>query len=574
MSDTGEDASGYSPLLAQMLKVDPNKLGDVSLSALGRQAMGSETEAYKAAVAEVTAAREAMKAALENRKGRIDPTMLALAQGFLAPTKTGSFGESLGTAIGSYQLAQAKEESRAAELAKMRLDLANSAIREEKEAATLGLNVASKLTPKFTALQQQVQSEGIDPRSPKGIQRILELQAIDKATPEMREFAASQGILLTDPTFASRFRVAQANKPLTDVGARLGVDLATPEGRQSAQAELQREAFRRENPEVAKALASFGGDPLKISDRQRAEEIVTREAFRRENPEVAKALASFGGDPLKIADRLRAQEIVTRARNLEESSKSQSIATSRLQADRLRQEIEENRRTGNPTAVAETARAAGVPLDTRDRYAGLTPKEKAEKQTRDREAADKYVSEKINPFLAGLDDDVNNLRRALELNKQINTGIVKGMGYGVGEAAKYLSGDRAKFNEFDSLAALSAKQNRIPGDSNVSNIDVQMMRLGTFSSDKERSSNDTIIQYQLAQRLRDRDYQNYMSNYAAVNGAITPHATAEWRRYLDANPIIARDKNGKLIMNPNWVSHTTYFAAPRVKVDATGKEKR
>jgi len=538
MSDTGEDASGYSPLLAQMLKVDPNKLGDVSLSALGRQAMGSETEAYKAAVAEVTAAREAMKAALENRKGRIDPTMLALAQGFLAPTKTGSFGESLGTAIGSYQLAQAKEESRAAELAKMRLDLANSAIREEKEAATLGLNVASKLTPKFTALQQQVQSEGIDPRSPKGIQRILELQAIDKATPEMREFAASQGILLTDPTFASRFRVAQANKPLTDVGARLGVDLATPEGRQSAQAELQREAFRRENPEVAKALASFGGDPL------------------------------------KIADRLRAQEIVTRARNLEESSKSQSIATSRLQADRLRQEIEENRRTGNPTAVAETARAAGVPLDTRDRYAGLTPKEKAEKQTRDREAADKYVSEKINPFLAGLDDDVNNLRRALELNKQINTGIVKGMGYGVGEAAKYLSGDRAKFNEFDSLAALSAKQNRIPGDSNVSNIDVQMMRLGTFSSDKERSSNDTIIQYQLAQRLRDRDYQNYMSNYAAVNGAITPHATAEWRRYLDANPIIARDKNGKLIMNPNWVSHTTYFAAPRVKVDATGKEKR
>jgi len=540
MTTTSEDSGseGYSPLLAQMLKVDPNKLGEVSLSALGRQAMGSETEAYKAAMAEVTAAREAMKAALENRKGRVDPTMLALAQGFLAPTRTGSFGESLGTAVGSYQQAQAKEESRAAELAKMRLDLANSAVREEKEAAALGLNVASKLTPKLTAFQQQVQSEGIDPRSPKGIQRILELQAIDKATPEMREFAASQGISLTDPTFASRFKVAQANKPLTDVGARLGVDLATPEGRQSAQAELQREAFRKENPEVAKALASFGGDPLKIGDRQRAEQIVTR------------------------------------TRNLEESSKSQSITTAKLQADRLRQEIEENRRTGNAPAVAETARAAGVPLDTRDRYAGLTPKERAEKQTKDREAADKYVSEKINPFLAGLDDDVNNLRRALELNKQINTGMVKGMGYGIGETAKYLSGDRAKFNEFDSLAALSAKQNKIPGDSNVSNVDVQMMRLGTFSSDKEPSSNDTIIQYQLAQRLRDRDYQNYMSNYAAVNGAITPHATAEWRRYLDANPIIARDKNGKLIMNPNWVPHTTYFAAPRVKVDANGKEKQ
>lgn len=539
MTTSADDSSadGYSPLLAQMLKIDPNKIGSVSLSALGRQAMGSETEAYKAAMEEVTAAREAMKAALENRKGRVDPTMLALAQGFLAPTRTGSFGESLGTAVGSYQQAQAREESRAAELAKMRLELANAAVREEKEAAALGLNVASKLTPKLTAFQQQVQSEGIDPRSPKGIERILELQAIEKATPEMREFAASANIKLTDPMFPAAFKAAQAAKPLTDVAARLGVDVRTAEGRQLAQAELQREAFRKDNPEVAKALASFGGDPLKVADRQRAEQIVTR------------------------------------ARNLEESSKSQSIATSRLQADRLRQEIEENRRTGNAPAVAETARAAGVPLDTRDRYAGLTPKEKAEKQTKDREAADKYVAEKINPFLAGLDDDVNNLRRALELNKQINTGMVKGMGYGIGETAKYLSGDRAKFNEFDSLAALSAKQNKIPGDSNVSNVDVQMMRLGTFSSDKEPSSNDTIIQYQLAQRLRDRDYQNYMSNYAAVNGAITPHATAEWRRYLDANPIIARDKNGKLIMNPNWVPHTTYFSAPRVKVDEKGREK-
>lgn len=539
MGETAEEtgAEGYSPLLAQMLKIDPNKLGDVSLSALGRQAMGSETEAYKAAMAEVTAAREAMKAALENRKGRVDPTMLALAQGFLAPTRTGSFGESLGTAVGSYQQAQAREESRAAELAKMRLELANAAVREEKEAAALGLNVASKLTPKLTAFQQQVQSEGIDPRSPKGIERILELQAIEKATPEMREFAASANMRLTDPMFPAAFKAAQAAKPLTDVAARLGVDVRTAEGRQLAQAELQREAFRKENPEVAKALASFGGDPLKIADRQRAEQIVTR------------------------------------ARNLEESSKSQSIATAKLQADRLRQEIEENRRTGNAPAVAETARAAGVPLDTADRYAGLTPKERAEKQTRDREAADKYVAEKINPFLAGLDDDVTNLRRALELNKQINTGMVKGMGYGIGETAKYLSGDRAKFNEFDSLAALAAKQNRIPGDSNVSNIDVQMMRLGTFSSDKEPSSNDTIIQFQLAQRLRDRDFQNYMSNYAAVNGAITPRATAEWRRYLDANPLTARDKNGKLVMNPNWVPYTTYFSAPRVKVDEKGREK-
>ena len=184
--------------------------------------------------------------------------MLALAQGFLAPTRTGSFGESLGTAVGAYQQAQAKEEDRAAQLAKMRLELANAAVREEKEAATLGLNVASKLTPKLTNLQLQVQSEGLDPRSPKGIARILELQALAQATTEMKEFAARAGIPLTDATFAAQFRTYSANKPLVDVAARLGVDLNTPEGRQQAQQEVQRETFRRENPEVAKALASFG----------------------------------------------------------------------------------------------------------------------------------------------------------------------------------------------------------------------------------------------------------------------------------------------------------------------------
>ena len=546
MADATEETStdGYSPLLAQMLKIDPNKIGDVSLSALGRQAMGADSEAYKAAMLEVTAARDAMKAALENRKGRVDPSMLALAQGFLAPTRTGSFGESLGTAVGAYQQAQAKEEDRAAQLAKMRLELANAAVREEKEAATLGLNVASKLTPKLTNLQLQVQSEGLDPRSPKGIARILELQALAQATPEMKEFAARAGIPLTDATFAAQFRTYSANKPLVDVAARLGVDLNTPEGRQQAQQEVQRESFRRENPEVAKALASFGGDPLQQADRKRAEDIVSKNI------------------------------------SLEQQSKSASIASStasaaqaREQTKRIKQEIDEHVRTGNVAGIAESAQRAGIPFDPQNRYAGLNAKESAEKRTKDRDAADKYVAEKINPFIAGLDDDISNLRRAQSLNKEISTGITYGLGLGIGETAKLLSGDRAKINEFDSLSALSAKQNRIPGDSNVSNLDVQMMKLGTFSSDKEPSTNDIIIKYQLAQRERDRDFQNYMANYAAINGAITPHATAMWRRYLDANPITKRDDKGKIIINTNRVPYQQYFAAPRVQVDDKGREK-
>jgi hypothetical protein len=174
--------------------------------------------------------------------------------------------------------------------------------------------------------------------------------------------------------------------------------------------------------------------------------------------------------------------------------------------------------------------------------------------------------------VGGLEDDISNLKRALSLNTEISTGVTYGIP-GVGGVAKVLSGDRAKINEFDSLSALAAKQNRIPGDSNVSNLDVKMMQLGTFSSDKEPVTNKTIIQYQLAQRERDRDYNSYISNYAAVNGHIGPEAQAQWRKYLDANPITSRDDKGRVILNPNRATYQQYFTMPRVRVGADGQER-
>lgn len=536
MADTAEDTSGYSPLLAQMLKIDPEKIGSVSLSALGRQAMGADTEAYKAAKAEVDAARETMKQALQDRKGRIDPTYLALAQGFLAPTRTGSFGESLGTAVGAYGKAQEAEADRNAQLAKMRYELALKAVDEEKEAARLGLNVVSKLTPKLTAYQQQVQSEGIDPRSPAGILRVKELLAIDKATPEMKAFAGQSGISLTDPQFAMKFKMYEDTKGLRDIATRLNLNLNDPAQLATAQQEAQREKFRAENKLVADALQTFGGDPL--------------------NPK----------------DLKRAQSIVDENVRLEQTSKRTTIAQQVAQTTRTKQEIDDHIRQGNFDAVAAKAVDVGVPIDPKTSYAGLNKIEAAKKRENDLKESGAYIREKISPFTSGIDDDIRDLQRALKLNSEISTGYTYGIGLGIGDLAKLTSGDRAKINEFDSLAALAAKQNRIPGDSNVSNLDVKMMQLGTFSSDKEPSTNETLIKFKLAQRERDRDFNKYMADYAAVNGAITPYAEAQWRRYLDANPITTRDDKGKVTINPNRMTYRQYFSMPRVRVDSQGRE--
>jgi hypothetical protein len=79
-------------------------------------------------------ALERIEAALSAREsgGGFDPTLLAMAQGFLAPTKTGSFGESLGQAAGAVLPVQQQRQKDAMDNAQMRLQLAQ-AQREQSQ---------------------------------------------------------------------------------------------------------------------------------------------------------------------------------------------------------------------------------------------------------------------------------------------------------------------------------------------------------------------------------------------------------------------------------------------------------
>ena len=74
-------------------------------------------------------AREKFEERSNNRL--FDPTYLAMAQGFLAPTKTGGFGESLGNVAAAVGPAQAAEEKRIMEMAKMRLEMAQQGVQTE-----------------------------------------------------------------------------------------------------------------------------------------------------------------------------------------------------------------------------------------------------------------------------------------------------------------------------------------------------------------------------------------------------------------------------------------------------------
>lgn len=77
-----------------------------------------------------------MLTSLDARKNRMfDPELLALAQGFLQPTKTGSFGESLGYAAGSMREAQQQTAAENQKFAEARLNLAGRGLELERQKA-------------------------------------------------------------------------------------------------------------------------------------------------------------------------------------------------------------------------------------------------------------------------------------------------------------------------------------------------------------------------------------------------------------------------------------------------------
>lgn len=75
-----------------------------------------------------------LKAALAARENQLfDPVLLALSQGFAAPTKTGAFGESLSTAAGLANTAAQGQQKNLMENAQMRMQLAQMGLEQGRK---------------------------------------------------------------------------------------------------------------------------------------------------------------------------------------------------------------------------------------------------------------------------------------------------------------------------------------------------------------------------------------------------------------------------------------------------------
>ena len=85
---------------------------------------------------ESEAALQKLLSSLEARQNSMfDPTLLAMAEGFLKPTQTGSFGESLGYAAAGMRQAQEKELEREQKIAQARFELSQQGLALQRQKA-------------------------------------------------------------------------------------------------------------------------------------------------------------------------------------------------------------------------------------------------------------------------------------------------------------------------------------------------------------------------------------------------------------------------------------------------------
>ena len=128
-------ASGLATIATGALK--PSGVGPLEESNINVTDQTDTELEYKNALAKI-------KSALDARQNRsYNPTLLAISQGLLAPSATGSFGEGVGQAAGNVLKVQQQEEKENLDNAQIRLQLAQAERQQDLKNKALGIAFGS-----------------------------------------------------------------------------------------------------------------------------------------------------------------------------------------------------------------------------------------------------------------------------------------------------------------------------------------------------------------------------------------------------------------------------------------------
>jgi len=204
--------------------------------------LDAQTPEEIAKLRELMKIQDDLQQAMTNRRQLFDPVLLAMAQGFLAPTKTGSFGESIANAAALVGPAQAQEEKRQLEIGQIRAELARN---------QLGMMQQQRESQNF----QRIIGGGLP--APQGL--AAPAQANPPSGPQARGVAPSEGLPEGPPI--ARAPLAEKGEPVAvaEVLAQAGPTAQTQPGASPvARAQDTNTLFDtlRAKPDLVAALAN------------------------------------------------------------------------------------------------------------------------------------------------------------------------------------------------------------------------------------------------------------------------------------------------------------------------------
>lgn len=167
--------------------------------ALGKPVVGlgersTADESYDAAMQRI----EALLAQRENKP--YNPTLLAIAQGMLAPSATGSFGEGLGAAAGNVMKVQEQEQKQGMENAQMRLQLAQA--QKEQAQKQNAMKFLSGDQPPGQAGQAVGQGDASGPavKTSRGLMTPRQISIITVGNPQLGKILSEEYKMILEAT--------------------------------------------------------------------------------------------------------------------------------------------------------------------------------------------------------------------------------------------------------------------------------------------------------------------------------------------------------------------------------------
>ena len=285
---------------------------------------------------------------------------------------------------------------------------------------------------------------------------------------------------------------------------------------------------------------------------------------------------------LKLDETEKEQKEETKNIKLRDGTEISVVRRGGRSYDPITNELLDEAKLNALTAATQTsdqkdhALELGVPVQTRDAYAALSPKEK-EKAKINRYNTDTRMLQKENTDLpdSSLRDEIqkNNMFVALN-NENRSTGVFWGKTPNITPSAQRMAAIESELTIGAGKDLKGAASDR----------DVKMFGNAVPSVYKDFEANSKIAEYNALKLRTELERRSFMRDYLAVNRNLD-NAENKWKEYLNANPFFkypdkfdpAKIDISKLQRNDKRQSYQDYFrdqvgrGATAVTRDAEGK---